>query len=115
MWPPLVVAAPPLGEDLGPPALLGLQPLPLPRCPLGGGGVYPIAQPRPLPLPPLHNTPGAGGPPAHPVEGAPPPPWCCPLPHQPEGDALKNIKQPLGGGGDPPAPSTICEVHPNAA
>ena len=61
------------------------------------GGLASSCERLPLPLPPHCHPPSAKGPAAL-VEPPPPPKKSCPLLHQPGGDALKNIEQPLGGG-----------------
>ena len=81
------------------PVLLGLLLLPLPRYPSGGGiGILLHIESRSR-CPPFAIPQGPGGRRRLVLwRGLPPPRRCCPLPHQPEGDALKNIEQPLRGG-----------------
>ena len=68
------------------------------------------------PIPHCH-PPGGGGGGGELLWRGLPPLWHCPLLHQPEGDALKNIEQPLGegrGGGLPlpPPPPPLASPHP---
>ena len=89
--PPLWLLHTPLEVDLGLPVLLGLLLLPLPRYP-SRGFPHLVAQRKPLPLPPFTIPQGPGGRRQLPLWSPPPPPRrCSPLPHQPEGDALKNV------------------------
>ena len=89
----------PPGVGLGPPVLLYLLPLTLPRCPSRGGVGIPLRSGSRRPCPPHCHPPGAGGPGSGSCGAVSPPLMSCPLLHQPGGDAVEKMEQPLGGGG----------------